>query len=128
MREQFQRMMAKLDRRNIVGWAPEMRAGRPAYLYLLKAVQGGFLTQNQLINALHALYQLRFHGDYEELIKLFLKMIRDDRIKVRSQAVKMVIAVAVLHKIEKRPGEPLNIQNISLERILSGNCENRVTI
>ena len=127
MQDQLRELVRKLDRRDIVSWVPEMKLGKPAYLHLMGVMRKGELTENQTRNALHALFRLRGHGDETELLSLYLKFVADERIKVRSDAVKLVIGLVKMDKAMKRNRELLRAEDFrSLRSALDRGVEKPV--
>ena len=117
MTDQLRELLRKLNRRNVVSWVPEMKLGKPAYLHLMQALRGGQVTDNQVRNALHALFRLRGYGDEVELLRLYINFVADNRIKVRSEAVKLTIGLVKMHKAMKRRGEILLLSDFESLRV-----------
>lgn len=92
-------LIRKLDRKMILDWVPEMRLGKAAYDYLVERLQKGDLTRNQIANALHALFRLRAHGSEEEVFALLRKHAIHREIRVRNEAVTLLIGMMKLHKL-----------------------------
>jgi hypothetical protein len=93
-------LLRKLNRKDLVDWVPEMRIGKPAYDSLLATAREKRLGENHTANVLHALFRLRQHGSTAEVAQLFLDCLGDERIKVRSEAAKLLVGLLKLREIE----------------------------
>lgn len=100
MQQELQSLIRKLDRTQTLDWVEEMRLGKPAYDHLLASVRGAHLNRNQTANALHALFRLRPHGDEEEVFDLLRNHTSHSEIRVRSEAVKLLIGMMKLHELQ----------------------------
>lgn len=107
MVRQLREMIRQLDRRDIVKWVPEMKLGKPAYEHLKTALFSPQSTANQIRNIMHALYVMRFHGNPAEVLQLCMRFVEDDRIKVRSKAVHLAVAMYMTHRDYPKHAAPL---------------------
>ena len=112
--KQLKDIVRKLNRRNIVTWLPEMKWGKPVYEYLKVALVSDEVNVNQTLNIMHALFRLRFHGNSEEVMRLYLRFVGDDRLKVRSKAVQLAVGLSGLHAHYPNLSVPLKPENRSL--------------
>lgn len=97
MKAQLETLLKKLDRKTLVNWVEEMRLGKPAYDFLLAHLRAGGLTRHQRANALQALFRLRTHGSEEEVFSVFREHARHCEIRVRTEAVKLLVGMMKLH-------------------------------
>jgi len=105
MKDDLDRLLAQLDRKEIVDWVVEMKIGRPAYDHILAALQGGTLTTNQIRNALHALFRLRSHATDQEVFDIYVQFARHSIQAVRSYAVQLGVGLLRFHR--EYPLQPL---------------------
>lgn len=105
--KQLNEIIRKLNRRNIVTWLPEMKWGKPVYEYLKTALVSDEVNANQTRNIMHALFRLRFHGDSEEVMRLYMRFVDDDRLKVRSKAIQLAVGLSALYAEYPRLSVPL---------------------
>ena len=92
------RLLPQLDQEEIITWLVEMKAGRPAYDFILAALDGGTLTAFQLRNGLHALWQLRGHASDQEVFDIYVRYCRHRIQIVRSEAVQLALGLWRFHR------------------------------
>ena len=95
--QQLEDIVRQLDRRDVAHWLPEMKWGKPVYEYLKTALLSEEINVNQIQNVMIALFKLRFHGNSEEVLRLYMRFVDDDRLKVRSKAVRLAVSLARMH-------------------------------
>src|SRR5437870_5130046 len=103
-------LLAKLDCEETVSWLLEMAVGKAAYEHLLEAFRRGCLSVNQTRNALHALFELRFHTSEQEVFNIMTDACGHPSQKVRSEAVTLAIAMIKLARSVPIPSRPLDVQ------------------
>lgn len=111
--KQLRELVRKLDRKDIVNWLPEMKLGKPAYEHLKATLLSADISENQVRNILHALFQLRFHGTSEEVMQIYMDFAADDRIAVRSKAVQLALGLSALSRHYPRLAVPLKHEDVS---------------
>jgi len=100
MQRDLESLVRKLNRRGNIHWVEEMRLGKPAYDYLMERVRARTLTRNEMANAFHALFRLRNHGSEQEVFALLRAHTSDDEIRVRTEAVRLLIGMMKLHNLQ----------------------------
>jgi len=113
MKDQFLEALKSLDRRDIVSGVPGDIRGCKMYEFLVEALEKYPLSENQIRNLLHVLYRLRAQGTETELLRIYLQYSQDERIRVRSVAITLAIAIVRMHKWLKRPGEILSLPDLA---------------
>ncbi len=109
MQSLLDKLVADLNRREIVSWLPDMKIGRPAYDHIRAALEGGKLTPNQLRNGMHALFRLRDHGEEQEVFDLFVRLSAHPEKKVRTEALQL--AIGLLRLRAKYPRRSLAVSS-----------------
>src|SRR5450631_3606131 len=101
------RLLPQLDQEETITWLMEMKAGRPAYDFILAAMDSGKLTAFQLRNGLHALFRLRSHANDQEVFDIFVRYSQHPIQTVRSEAVQLGLGLWQFHR--QYPLQPLTI-------------------
>ena len=103
MQEALNRLVADLNRREIIDWLPDMKLGRPAYDRIRAAVEHEALTVNQMRNAFHALFRLRSHATDQEVFDLLVRFTEHADERVRSEALQLAIGLIRFHSSYLQP-------------------------
>lgn len=105
MQEALDRLILDLNRRQIIGWLPDMKLGKPAYDRIRTAVEREALTINQMRNALLALFRLRSHATDQAVFDLVVRFTEHADESVRSEALQLAIGLIRSHR--SYPMQPL---------------------
>lgn len=96
----LEELLRKLNRRDVVGWLPEMERGRVAYDYLLAALEGPSMGESHTANVLRALFRLRGHVEHGRFVSVLERYLGDARIGVRSAASNLLIGLIKMREVE----------------------------
>jgi hypothetical protein len=91
-------------------WATELKNGKDAYAFLMKAIGSGALNATQTMNALHALFRIRDHGSHSDVLQKFIDTAGHSNQEIRSEAVQLAIG---LIRVSRLP-EILNYEPLAL--------------
>src|SRR5438067_933628 len=86
-------LLKQLDQPGTIDWALELKNRKEAFAFLLHAVRGDQLNQNQFRNALHALFRIAFPENATEVLQTFVDLSAHADIAVRSEAVQLAIGL-----------------------------------
>src|SRR6516165_1921291 len=98
--QQLESLVRDLNRKIPITWVSGMRLGKAAYDYLITRIQTNHLTRHQIANGLIALFRLRMRGNEGELFTLLRKLATHKEVRVRNQAVSLLIGMMKLHKLQ----------------------------
>ncbi|HEX7289043.1 MAG TPA: hypothetical protein VF532_22855 [Candidatus Angelobacter sp.] len=91
-----EKLLTELDRdpdQSSRFWATELKNGKEAYAFLMKAVRAGELNVNQMRNALHALFRIRDHGSRFDVLETFIGLAGYPNKAIRSEAVQLAVGL-----------------------------------
>lgn len=126
MNDYFERLLLELNRRDILRFLPPIQSSEATFLFLLDALERRDLSQNQIRNALHVLYKLKGWGSEKQLLKIYIHFAHDERVKVRTEALTLVVAIISMHKVLRRQGELLSVSELTeLRSVLSRGVEKK---
>ena len=127
MQDALDRLVAGLNRREIIDWLPEMKLGRPALDRIRSEIAGDRFTSNQLRNGMHALFRLREHGEEQEIFDLFVQLSASSEKQVRSEAVQLAIGLLRLQRVQpRRPLSATPVHFAALRRAIDLGVSSKV--
>src|SRR6266571_8479983 len=86
-------LLKQLDQPGTIDWVLELKNRREAFAFLMQAVKGDKLNQNQFRNALHALFRIAFPENATEVLQTFVDLSAHPDIAIRSEAVQLAIGL-----------------------------------
>lgn len=86
-------LLSQLDQPGTIDWALELKNRREAFAFLMHAVRGGELNQNQFRNALHMLFRMAFPENTDQVLQTFVDLAAHTDIVIRSEAVQLAIGL-----------------------------------
>lgn len=89
-----QNLLRELNQRGEFNWALELKNGKEAYAFLMRAVGGPELSVTQTRNGLIALFRIRDHGTSSEVLQKFVETSANPNKRIRSKAVGLAIGLA----------------------------------
>lgn len=116
------KLLARINARRLLDDDKQqfINAGKLAYDYLIEKIDSPQLTDYQVINALQIIVTLRYIGEPSHVIAKILNLTQDQRIRVRSAASKIAIALLLQAEHCGTPAYQLNRKELVnlLERSL----------
>ncbi len=112
--DSLEKLLAKINSRDLLPNHEEqfIKAGKLAYEYLIEKLDSTHLTDYQVINALRILVTMRYIGEPSEVIGKILALTQDKRIRVRSVASRIAIALLLQAEHCGTPAHQLNCQEL----------------
>jgi hypothetical protein len=108
--DSLDKLLARINSRHLLPNHKEqfIKAGKLAYEYLIEKLDNTHLTDYQVINALRILVNMRYIGEPSEVIGKILDLTQDKRIRVRSVASCIAIALLLQSEHCGTPAHQLN--------------------
>src|SRR5260370_13387069 len=86
-------LLEQLDKREMIDWALELKNGKEAYAFLMRALGSDALNINQTRNGLHALFLIHGHGNNSDILQKFVEFATHPDKEIRSEAVQLAIGL-----------------------------------
>ena len=119
-------LLKELDQPGIIDWALELKNHREAFEFLMQAIQGDKLNENQFRNALHALFRIAFPENARPILQSFVELSSHKDVKVRSEAVQLAIGLVRVSRDLKEPLLLSDKQQESLQKAVANGLTPKV--
>lgn len=96
-------LLKQLDQPETIDWALELKNRKEALAFLMQAVRGNQLNENQFRNSLHALYRIAFPENTTEILQTFVDLSAHPDMAIRSYAVQLAIGLVRTSKNLRTP-------------------------
>lgn len=91
-------LLNELNGPAIIDWALELKFREEALVFLLDAVKGDLLNENQYRNALHMLYRMAFPENVDSVFQALIGAFSRSDMEIRSEAVQLAVGMVRLSK------------------------------
>lgn len=122
------KLLEELDQHAIINWAVELKNGKEAYEFLMRTIGSDALNVRQTLNALHALFKIRGHGDSKDLLQKYVDLFGHSVLSIRSEAVQLAIGlVRFSRRYDKEPLFLSEEQRLAVRSAMARGLTNKVS-